>query len=190
MSCDVGEATESLENELCFTYVTAHYPTLPSLYYVAAHSPTLPLFHLRHSSFSNPSFASPMSQDFHLRHLASRPWVRICVCYTMEYWLQAYSLLPIITESVLVLLYLKYGMSSSSPFCSGQIARPETLWPRVRSLHVESVVDQSESRAGFLFVLPLTTDTSWCVWSGQRHRCVSQILIKGLGFISFHSPQS
>ena len=29
-----------------FTYVTAHFPTLPSLY-------------LRHSSFSNPSFASP-----------------------------------------------------------------------------------------------------------------------------------
>ena len=45
-----------------------------SFTYVAAHSPTLPLFHLRHSSFSNPSFASPMSQDFHLRHLASRPW--------------------------------------------------------------------------------------------------------------------
>ena len=44
----------------CFTYVTAH-------------SPTLLLLHLCHSSFSNPSFASPTSQDFHLRHLASRP---------------------------------------------------------------------------------------------------------------------
>ena len=44
----------------CFTYVTAH-------------SPTLPLLHLRHSSFSNPSFASPTSQAFHLIHLASRP---------------------------------------------------------------------------------------------------------------------
>ena len=32
-----------------FTYVTAHSPTLPSLY-------------LRHNSFSNPSVASPMSQ--------------------------------------------------------------------------------------------------------------------------------
>ena len=30
--------------------------------------------HLRHSSFSNPSFASPTSQALHLRHLASRPW--------------------------------------------------------------------------------------------------------------------
>ena len=40
--------------------------------YVTAHSPTLPLLHLRHSSFSNPSFASPTSQALHLRHLASR----------------------------------------------------------------------------------------------------------------------
>ena len=72
-----------------FTYVTAHSPTLPSLYlrhrsfsnpfvasptsqhilqafhrftYVTAHSPTLPLLYLRHSSFSNPSVASPTSQ--------------------------------------------------------------------------------------------------------------------------------
>ena len=62
MSCDVCKVTEGLENELWrrlseelilqpfrhFTYVTIHSPTLPSLY-------------LRHSSFSNPSFASPTS---------------------------------------------------------------------------------------------------------------------------------
>ena len=47
MSCDVGEVTERLENELC--YITTHSPTLPSLY-------------LRHRSFSNPSVASPTSQ--------------------------------------------------------------------------------------------------------------------------------
>ena len=41
--------------------------------YVTAHSPTLPLLHLRHSSFSSPSFASPTSQALHLIHLASRP---------------------------------------------------------------------------------------------------------------------
>ena len=48
----VGEwATEGLGNESwCrFTYVTTHSPTLPSLY-------------LRHSSFSNPSVASPPSK--------------------------------------------------------------------------------------------------------------------------------
>ena len=43
--------------------------------YVTAHSPSLPLLHLRHSSFSNRSFASPTSQALHLRHLASRPWL-------------------------------------------------------------------------------------------------------------------
>ena len=41
--------------------------------YVTAYSLTLPLLHLRHSSFSNPSFASPTSQALHLSHLASRP---------------------------------------------------------------------------------------------------------------------
>ena len=43
--------------------------------YVTAHSPTLPLLYLRHSSFYNPSFASPTSQALHLIHLASRPWL-------------------------------------------------------------------------------------------------------------------
>ena len=46
-----------------FTYVTAHFPALP-------------LLHLHHSSFSNPSFASPTSQGLHLIHLASRQWYR------------------------------------------------------------------------------------------------------------------
>ena len=71
-----------------FTYVTAHSPNLSvtsptsqliaqrfrCFTYVTAQSPTLPLLHLRHSSFSNPSFASPTSQALHLIHLASRPW--------------------------------------------------------------------------------------------------------------------
>ena len=43
--------------------------------YVTAHSPTLPLLHLRHSSFFNPSFASPTSQALYLIHLANRPWL-------------------------------------------------------------------------------------------------------------------
>ena len=54
MSCDVGEVTESMENELfqpfrCFTYVTVH-------------SPTFPLLHLGHNSFCNPSVALRTSQ--------------------------------------------------------------------------------------------------------------------------------
>ena len=42
----------------------------PRFTYATAHSPTLPLLHLRHRSFSNPSFASPTSQDFYLCQLA------------------------------------------------------------------------------------------------------------------------
>ena len=81
MSCDVGEAAEGLENELRrrwsdgklgewalliiqvfrhFTYVTAHASSFPSL-------------HLRHSSFSNPSVASPTS------HLILQPF--FCFSY-------------------------------------------------------------------------------------------------------------
>ena len=47
----------------------------PRFTYVTAHSSTLQLLHLRHSSFSNPSFAFTTSEDFHLCHLASRPWL-------------------------------------------------------------------------------------------------------------------
>ena len=53
MSCDVGEWRKV---------------------WSSAHSPTFPSLHLRHSSFSNPSFASPTSQALHLIHQASRPW--------------------------------------------------------------------------------------------------------------------
>ena len=93
MSRDVGEVTESLENELCcislyiyiyelssFSNLSVASPTsqlIPQPFrhftYVTAHSPTLPLLHLRHSAFSKPSFASPTSQALHLIHLASRP---------------------------------------------------------------------------------------------------------------------
>ena len=63
----------------CLTYVTS--PTSQLVLqpfrrftYITANSPTLPLLHLRHRSFSDPSFASPTSQALHLIHLASRPW--------------------------------------------------------------------------------------------------------------------
>ena len=89
MSCDVGEVTESLENEqsypqyneqssysnLSVTSPTSQLILQPfrRFTYVTAHSSTLPLLHPRHSSFSNPSFASPTSKALHLIHLASRP---------------------------------------------------------------------------------------------------------------------
>ena len=83
MNCDVGEVTERLENEqscdvgeqnsfskLSVTSPTSQFILQPfrRFTYVTAHSPTLPLLHLRHSSFSNPSFASPASQALHLIH--------------------------------------------------------------------------------------------------------------------------
>ena len=89
MSCDVGKATEGLENELWHrwsdgkvapTFVTSptsHIILQPfrSFTNITAHSPTVPLLHLSHSSFSNSSFASPTSQALHLIHLASSPWL-------------------------------------------------------------------------------------------------------------------
>ena len=75
----------------CFTNVTAHSQSSFSnlsvtsstsqlilqpfrrFTYVTAHSPTLPFLHLRHSSFSNPSFDSPTSKALRLIHLASLP---------------------------------------------------------------------------------------------------------------------
>ena len=93
MGCDVREVTERLENEqsylqyneqssfsnLSITSRTSQPILQPfrRFTYVTAHSQTLPLLHRRHSSFSNPSFASPTSQALHLIHLASRPWLMI-----------------------------------------------------------------------------------------------------------------
>ena len=68
-----------------FSYVTGSSLTSPEVQYlilqpfrhftyVTAHSPTFPLLYLRHSSFSNSSFASPTSRALHLIHLASRPY--------------------------------------------------------------------------------------------------------------------
>ena len=56
MSCDLGEATEGLENEQSLLQ------PLPCFTYVKAHSLTLTPPHLRHSSFSNPYAPSPTSQ--------------------------------------------------------------------------------------------------------------------------------
>ena len=57
-----------------FTYVTAHSPHFFCFSYITTHPPTLPSLYLRHSSFSNPSFASPTSQALHLIHLVSHPY--------------------------------------------------------------------------------------------------------------------
>ena len=97
MSCDVGEVTERFENELCSNVYSYNYElcsffnlsvTSPTPQIIFKHFrrftyirafPTLPLLYLRHSSFSNPSFASPASQALHLRHLANHPCISTSV---------------------------------------------------------------------------------------------------------------
>ena len=84
MSCDVGEVTERLENEQSSKSQLILQP-FRRFTYITADSPTLLLLHLRHSSFSNPSVASPTSQlilqpFFHFSYitgssLASRPCI-------------------------------------------------------------------------------------------------------------------
>ena len=122
MSCDVGEVTERLENELCYDYnyelssfskLSVTSPTsqlilqpFPHFTYVTAHSPTLPLLRLRHSSFSSASFASTTSQDFHLCHLVSRPWKEehlMCVICEFE---DSYLIYKTFVVSLIVDCYL------------------------------------------------------------------------------------
>ena len=84
MNCDEDKATEGLENELWRRWSDGKVGELilqpfRHFTYVTTHSPTLPLLPLRHSSFSNPSFASPTSQALHLRQLANRPYISTLV---------------------------------------------------------------------------------------------------------------
>ena len=66
MSCDVGEAKEGLENELWHRWSDGKVGEWALLYISismsSAHSPSFQSFHLRHSSFSNPSLALSTSQ--------------------------------------------------------------------------------------------------------------------------------
>ena len=142
MSCDVGNATEELENELwrrwsdrkvgewallcvfelcsfsnlSVTSPTSHLILQPfrRFTYITAHSPTVLLIHLRHSSLSSPSFASPTSQALHLIHLASRS------CLTMKifeylttcmylHWLQGHMTVSQCKSGAMLLIYSRFG---------------------------------------------------------------------------------
>ena len=59
MNCDVGKATEGLENELWRRWRKG---LRMSSAHSRAHSPSFPSLHERHSLFSNPSVALPTSQ--------------------------------------------------------------------------------------------------------------------------------
>ena len=66
MNCDVGKPTEGLENELWCRWSDRKVGEWAELIDIEinsrVHAPTFPSLHLRHSSFSNPSIASPTSQ--------------------------------------------------------------------------------------------------------------------------------
>ena len=115
MSWDVGEASEGLENELQpfhhFTYVTAHSPIFPSLY-------------LRHSSFFNPSVASPTSQfilqpfrrftchsSFFNTSVASPTWQLILQTFRRFIYVTVHS-------STLLLLHLRHSSFTNPSFAS------------------------------------------------------------------------
>ena len=121
-SCNVGEETEWLENELCsFSNLSVTSPTSQLIlqpfrhFTFTAHSPTVPLLHQCHSSFSNPSLASPTSQALHLCHLMSRP------CYEYSSILLCAHTRKVFTTLPIPAVAFKESTNSSSPHYSLQI---------------------------------------------------------------------
>ena len=83
---------------------------------VAAHSPTIPSLHLRHSSFSNPSFAFSTSQALHLRHSSfSNPSV---ASLTSQFILQPFCRFTYVTVHSPTLLSLHLRDLASRPVLS------------------------------------------------------------------------
>ena len=137
MSCNVGEATESLKNEQSsfskptITSSTSQLilQTFRRFTYAAAHSPTLPLLHLRHISFPNPSVID-------LRHSSfSNPSV---VLPTLQFILQPFRCFTYVTvhSPTFPLLYLRH-----SSFSNPSVALPTSqfiLQPFFRFSYVTS----------------------------------------------------
>ena len=86
------------------------------------HSPIFPSLHLRHSSFSNPSFASPTSQALHLRHLASSP----CFCCT---FFRVY---------LLAIVYILY----SSHTCGERCEHPQLWWDSNKQIFEPGLIER------------------------------------------------
>ena len=110
MSCDIGEVTESLENELCYdcNYELCSFSKLCHFTYVTAHSESrsFPSLHLCHSSFSNPPLALPTSQ------LILQPFC----CFT---YITAHSptlLSPLLRHRIFTYITWRAAHDSSSPY--------------------------------------------------------------------------
>ena len=158
MSCDVGEMTESLENELCYEYnyelcsfsnLSITSPTSQLILqpfrrftYITAHSPTLLLLHLRHSSFSSPSFApltsqahSPTFPSLHLCHNSfSNPSVALPI---LQLILQPFRWFTYITahSPTLPLLHLRHRSFSNPSFLSSTSQAHSPTFPSLHLRH-------------------------------------------------------
>ena len=96
-ACDVQGAKEGLENELWRRWTDGKVVECLELIlqpfrhftYVTVHSPALPFLYLSHSSFSNPSFASPTSQA-HVHHLSRCPWLNLFRRFWFWYWVTTF----------------------------------------------------------------------------------------------------
>ena len=166
-----------------FTYITAHSPTLLSLLlphriftYVTwrdAHA-----LHLRHSSFSNPSFASPTSQDFHLRHLASRP----CTSPTSQLILQPFFRFSYLT-----------GFSLTSPGetpmkkcqcfhkLSNESRAVQKFSPNYYSKQISNFTVSRFVLCKYCYVLKFFTSL---VSDSARPSCLSQVILHSVAVIS------
>ena len=185
MSCDVGEVTKRLENELCYDYnyelcsfsnLSVTSPTSQLILqlfrrfiYITAYSPTLVLVDLRHRSFSNPSFASPTSQSLHLIHLASQQssFSNLSVTSpTSQLILQPFRSFTYITalSPTLPLLHIRHSSFSNLSFAS----------PTSEALHLIHLASQQNSFSN----LSVTSPTSQLVLQPFRH----------FTYVTAHSP--
>ena len=136
MSCDVELILQPFHH---FTYITAHSPILPSLY-------------LRHSSFSNPSFATPTSQALYLRHLANRPCSPIYTAYSIQ--MINFSFSSFLPCFLSLLFTLNPGPRKQMPVSQMRIREPQNMGQNIRqrqathsraSLNLRSVIRMSGS---------------------------------------------
>ena len=120
MSCGVDEAAKGWRMSRAQSPIFVTSPTSKLILqpfrrftYVTAHTTTLPLLHLRHSSFSNPSFASPTSQLCSFSNLS-------VTSPTSQFMLQPFRRFTYVTDDSpnLLLLQLRHSSFSKLSFAS------------------------------------------------------------------------
>ena len=163
MSCDVGEATEqSSFSNLSVTSPMSQLILQPFLHftYITCHSPTLLLLHVRHSSFSNSSFAFPTSQALHLHHLVSHPCFcpMSLTCMVLVLILQPFCHFTYITahSPTLLSLYLHH-----SSFSNPSVISPTSQLILQPFRHFTYVTAHSPTLLSLLIRLRIFTYVTW-----------------------------